>query len=229
MRLKTSQKQMSESLWTIAFLTLSGGLQDSYSYFVRGKVFANAQTGNLVFMASSLFDGDWSKFVHYLIPVLFFAGGVYAAERTRHFLSRYKKLHWRQWILLAEIILLCIVPWIAENIIANSIISFCCAMQVQSFRKFRGQAFNSTMCVANTRGAMESAAQYRQSHDPKKKEKLFNYLLVLFFFCLGAGLGSWLSPMLGLNTIWMSSLFLSVSLLMMFIEIDVEEEPNPFA
>lgn len=38
MKLKTSQRQMSESLWTIAFLTLSGGLQDAYSYFVRGKL-----------------------------------------------------------------------------------------------------------------------------------------------------------------------------------------------
>lgn len=155
MKLKTSQRQMSESLWTIAFLTLSGGLQDAYSYFVRGKVFANAQTGNLVFMAASLFEGDWQTFIHYLIPVLFFAGGVYFAARARYFLSRYQKIHWRQWILLMEIVLLCLVPWIRENIIANSIISFCCAMQVQSFRKFRGQPFNSTMCVANSRGAME--------------------------------------------------------------------------
>lgn len=229
MKLKTSQKQMSESLWTIAFLTLSGGLQDSYSYFVRGKVFANAQTGNLVFLASSLFEGDWMKFIHYLIPVLFFACGVYAAARARTFLSRFRKIHWRQWILFAEILLLCLVPFIEDNVIANSVISFCCAMQVQSFRKFRGQAFNSTMCVANTRGAMESLAHFRESRDPRKKEKLINYLLVLFFFCLGAGVGSWLATKLGLATIWISSLFLTVSLLMMFIEIDVEEESNPFA
>ncbi len=229
MKLKTSQRQMSESLWTIAFLTLSGGLQDAYSYFVRGKVFANAQTGNLVFMAASLFEGDWQTFIHYLIPVLFFAGGVYFAARARYFLSRYQKIHWRQWILLMEIVLLCLVPWIRENIIANSIISFCCAMQVQSFRKFRGQPFNSTMCVANSRGAMESLALFRQSHDPASRQKFFNYGLVLFFFCLGAGLGAFLSRFLGMQTIWMSCLFLSISLLLMFIEIDVEEEPNPFA
>ena len=41
-------KQMSESFLTAAFLSLSGGLQDAYTYIYRGHVFANAQTGNIV-------------------------------------------------------------------------------------------------------------------------------------------------------------------------------------
>ena len=40
----TSHRQMSESLLTAAFLSVSGGLQDAYTYISRGKVFANAQT-----------------------------------------------------------------------------------------------------------------------------------------------------------------------------------------
>ena len=38
-------KQMSESFLTATFLSVSGGLQDAYTYIFRGKVFANAQTG----------------------------------------------------------------------------------------------------------------------------------------------------------------------------------------
>ena len=34
--------QMSESFLTAVFLSLSGGLQDAYTYLFRGKVFANA-------------------------------------------------------------------------------------------------------------------------------------------------------------------------------------------
>lgn len=33
--------QMSEAVSTGVFLTLSGGFQDAYTYFCRGKVFAN--------------------------------------------------------------------------------------------------------------------------------------------------------------------------------------------
>ncbi|MFR8333575.1 MAG: YoaK family protein [Oscillospiraceae bacterium] len=42
--------QMSESFLTAVFLSLSGGLQDAYTYLFRGKVFANAQTGNIVLL-----------------------------------------------------------------------------------------------------------------------------------------------------------------------------------
>ena len=43
--------QTSESFRLSAILSLSGGLQDAYTYNVRGQVFANAQTGNVVLMA----------------------------------------------------------------------------------------------------------------------------------------------------------------------------------
>ena len=69
--------QMSESMMTIAFLTMSGGLQDAYSYCVRGKVFANAQTGNIVLMSGHFFDGQWAEGFQYLVPILFFAFGVF--------------------------------------------------------------------------------------------------------------------------------------------------------
>ena len=44
--------QMSEAFITALFLSVSGGLQDVYTYLYRGKVFANAQTGNIVLMLS---------------------------------------------------------------------------------------------------------------------------------------------------------------------------------
>ena len=46
--------QMSESFLTAVFLSLSGGLQDAYTYLFRGKVFANAQTGNIVLLSAAL-------------------------------------------------------------------------------------------------------------------------------------------------------------------------------
>ena len=48
MYLRNHHGQMSESLLTASFIILSGGLQDAYTYLCRGKVFANAQTGNIV-------------------------------------------------------------------------------------------------------------------------------------------------------------------------------------
>ncbi len=54
--------QMSEAFITALFLSVSGGLQDVYTYLFRGKVFfANAQTGNIVLMAVNLFAGEWGE------------------------------------------------------------------------------------------------------------------------------------------------------------------------
>ena len=46
--------QMSEAFITALFLSVSGGLQDVYTYLYRGKVFANAQTGNIVLLSAAL-------------------------------------------------------------------------------------------------------------------------------------------------------------------------------
>ena len=67
--------QMSESFLTAVFLSLSGGLQDAYTYLFRGKVFANAQTGNIVLLSTNIMDGRWDKVLHYLVPLCAFALG----------------------------------------------------------------------------------------------------------------------------------------------------------
>ena len=49
-----AHKQMSEAFLTAAFLSISGGLQDAYTYLARGNVFANAQTGNIVLLSQHI-------------------------------------------------------------------------------------------------------------------------------------------------------------------------------
>ena len=41
------------------------------------------------------------------------------------------------------------------NVPANVILSFSCAVQVNTFRKFRGIPFATTMCIGNMRSATE--------------------------------------------------------------------------
>ena len=71
----THSRQMSDAFRTTVFLTLSGGFQDAYTYMGRGKVFANAQTGNIVLMATNFCEGDFAKALRYLLPLLAFAAG----------------------------------------------------------------------------------------------------------------------------------------------------------
>ena len=131
---------MSEAFCTAMFLSVSGGLQDVYTYLYRGKVFANAQTGNIVLCSVKLFEGDWSAVLHYLVPLCFFALGVFTAELLRQKFQQMQRLHWRQLVVLCEIVMLFVVGFFPQewNLVANALVSFACAMQVQAFRKVNG-------------------------------------------------------------------------------------------
>ncbi len=223
-----SHKQMSEAFVTAAFLSVSGGLQDAYTYISRGKVFANAQTGNIVLLSQHIFAGDFGSTLHYLIPVIFFALGVAAAELIRQKYQRAERIHWRQLVLILEILLLFLVGFLPDqfNLIANALVSFSCAMQVQAFRKVNSFAFASTMCIGNIRSGMESLCAYHKTHNRDTLYKASHYFGVIFLFASGAGLGSCFIPLWGLKTIWASCLLLMVSFLLMFIREEIEEHPE---
>ena len=104
-----TEKQMSEAFLNNMFLALSGGLQDAYTYLCRGKVYANAQTGNIVLLSTYLCNGEWAAAGRYLVPVLAFMAGIFAAECVHRRFRRMERVHWRQMILLAEIVLLAAV------------------------------------------------------------------------------------------------------------------------
>ena len=215
---------MSESLLTAAFIILSGGLQDAYTYLCRGKVFANAQTGNIVLFSSYLFDGEWNRCVRYLIPVLSFLLGIFVAECIHRHFKYMEKVHWRQLIIMVEIILLFAVGFLPQkvNILANAVVSFVCAMQVQTFRKVRGHAYASTMCIGNMRSGTEALCVYFHTHDREVLHKALTYFGIIGLFAVGAGLGSLLTNQLAEKGIWVSCILLMVSFLIMFVQ-DKEE------
>ena len=217
--------QMSESFLTAVFLSLSGGLQDAYTYLFRGKVFANAQTGNIVLLSTNIMDGRWDKVLHYLVPLCAFALGVLAAEKMREHFQAMQRLHWRQLVVLGEVLLLFAVGFFPAgwDIVANALVSFACAMQVQAFRKVHGYPFASTMCIGNLRSGMDALVAFGHSHDKNALWKSLQYFAIIFIFALGAGIGTQCVGIFGERTIWLSCALLLVSLCFMFIKEDLPE------
>jgi len=82
-------------------IIFSAGLHDAYSFFCRGGVFANAQTGNIVLMSMNIASGNAAGTVKYIVPLAFFTLGVIVAKVLFLVLGE-KKLFWKQAVLLAE-------------------------------------------------------------------------------------------------------------------------------
>lgn len=217
---KKENFQMSEAFLTAVFIILSGGFQDSYTYCCRGGVFANAQTGNIVLLATGLFKGEIRSVLKYIVPIVSFLIGIAIAEIVKINLKASKSLHWRQTVLLFEMVLLCAVSFIPHrfDLMANALVSFVCAMQIQTFPTVRGHAYASTMCIGNMRNAVESLVTYSKTREIRILKKSLIYFSVILIFALGAGIGCQVTSALGQKAILVCCLLLFISFNMMFID-----------
>ena len=209
--------QTSESFRVCAILSFSGGLQDAYTYNVRDHVFANAQTGNVVLMSQNLMSGNIRNGLHYILPLVAFAVGVFIAERVEHKFKNAKKMHWRQMIIIMEMIMLFIVGFLPKelNMAANILVSLSCAMQVQTFRTVHGFGYASTMCIGNLRSGTESLSVYIRDKNRDALYKALHFFGIIIIFSIGAGVGGVLSIHFGAGTIWISVILLALAALIM--------------
>ena len=210
--------QMSEAFLNSAFLALSGGFQDAYTYNSRDEVCCNAQTGNVVLMSQHFMAGQWMAGLSYFFPIIIFALCVWVAEKIQGKYKYARKLHWSQGILAAEILILFIVGFIPTefNMLANAMASFACAMQVQSFRKVNGYSYASTMCIGNLRSGTAALSVYCREKRPEQLKQALFFFGIIFFFAIGAGGGGNLSLRLGIPAIWVSDVLLLISFILMF-------------
>ncbi len=193
-------------------IMFSAGFQDAYTYIVRHGVFANAQTGNIVLMGTYLLQKDGSQAIHYLLPLLAFGLGILTSSQIE--LNLDKNLGFaKRLVLILEIISLGIVGFIPDKyfFIANMLVSFSCAMQLQSFRSIKSHAYASTMCIGNFRSGVDAISNYIHSGEKSSLKNALYYILVVGVFALGAGLGGNISAVIGIRAIWISVVILIIT------------------
>ncbi len=213
------QIHTSESLFIGIILAISGGFMDVYSYMGRGQVFANAQTGNIILFGIHLSQGEWDIAIQYLFPVLAFTTGISVSAFSRLKLkTRFQKLHWRQFTVFVEAIILMAVAFIPynHNLIANSLTSLACGIQVESFKKINGNNIATTMCIGNLRSATDALCEYVESKKAIFKYRSLLYYGVIVCFLIGAIIGNELIIFYGLKSILVCSVLLFLAFIFMF-------------
>jgi len=196
---ESEQKRMqrSESFLVGALLAVSGGFLDAYTYLCRGGVFANAQTGNMVLLALRASERRWREAGMYLIPILAFFAGVLVAESIKtHRKTAGGRFHWRHLVLGVEIATLTAASFIPRggwNGAVNILVSFVCALQVETFRTVQGNPFASTMCTGNLRSGTDALYHGLFRHDRIQLRRSALYFGIIACFICGAALGGVLS------------------------------------
>jgi uncharacterized membrane protein YoaK (UPF0700 family) len=173
-----------ETLRIASLLAFSGGYLEAYTWIVH-RVFANAQTANLVFLWINVTGGEWAKALHYVPPLLAFSLGVVMASLLKWFApQRASRIS-----SLVEIVFLFIVAVLHNRLpgVAGTLgISFVAALQTASFPKVEGWNYSSVMATNNFRQAVEGlfiAFAGSAEARPFRRPHVFGVICVAF----GAG------------------------------------------
>ena len=174
------------SLLLIACLfTMVGGYLDAYSYLAHGHVFANAQTGNFVFLAVDVSGQQWAQASRHLPPIAAFALGVAAAK----LLSIRSRKHPFFATLLCQgielAILTTLVFWGGYLPDAGMVptLSFVAALQNTSFSALGPWSFNSAMTTGNLRSAVSGSILWmagRETEMNRGKAAAFGFICLSF-------------------------------------------------
>ena len=77
-----------------ALLTVSAGMMGAYTFNLRGGVFCNAQTANVVLMAMAIGQGNWLEGGYYLLPISAYLAGAFLSEILPSPVRRFGFLRW---------------------------------------------------------------------------------------------------------------------------------------
>ena len=182
-------------------LTLVGGYLDAYTYFMRGGVFANAQTGNIVKLGIALANKARDTYLFFLAPICSFALGLIVALTIKEVLERRKVRLVRRSILALEIACLAVVGLVPLgeewNMLANCIVSFVAAIQYETFTTFRGEAIVTTMSTGNLKKCVDALFAGIIHHDVDKLLRAGLFITIIASFTLGAFCGTRCCDLLG--------------------------------
>ena len=197
-------------------LTAVGGFFDAYTFVNCDGIFANAQTGNLIFVGIDLIEGNFSEVIHYSIPILSFVIGVLVSKFIE---TKYKELSIFKHIymlLLTQIAALIIISIKHEYFgvdIRPIVISFICAIQFDGFRKVNNLVFASVFCTGNLRSMSEHLYKYFVLKKKESKIPFLIYLSVITVFLSGVLLGAAMSKYLLNKAIIVPVFIISINLI----------------
>jgi uncharacterized membrane protein YoaK (UPF0700 family) len=187
----TGIRARAETLPIAILLAGVGGFLDAYT-FVGHRVFANAQTGNLVLFGIDAASAHWHSAALRLAPIAAFVAGVIAVEvlgtlRDRRGLRRPVRI-----ALTIEIALLAIVASLSDGTseLATTIpVAFAAAIQFSVFRVLGDTPYTTLLASGNLRSTTAAAYRWLLTREPAAARTARRFAAVVAAFAVGAVVG----------------------------------------
>ncbi len=221
MSLKEQQQQRylaCERRGVFLLLTISAGMMGAYTYNLRGGVFCNAQTANVVLLAMALGKGQWRSGLYYLIPITAYIAGAFVSEILPTPVKRMKLLRWDTFLVGIETLVLFVIGWIPLTVphhVVQVMINFICSMQYNTFRQAEGVPMATTFCTNHVRQLGISLARFLRHHDRPALKRGGSHASMLLAFLCGGILLTACCGLFGAKTIWLAMIPMLVNFCML--------------
>ena len=196
---------IASTLTCATLLAGAGGLLDAVVYLNHGHVFANAMTGNVIFLGIAVMGRDWGQILPHAAPILAFLAGVIASHLLRGVPVRNGTLL----TLALEIVALFAIGFLppeTPQLTFTITIAFVSAFQVTTFRRVGRFTYNSTFITGNLRDMAEGAFDHFYAVDPALREigraKSVKMGLICLSFLAGATAGALVAARFPAHAVW---------------------------
>lgn len=194
-------------------LMMSSGLLGAFTYSIRGNIFCNAQTGNLVLFGMAIGNGEWKQAAYLLIPITAYCLGAAVSEILPVSVKKAGLLRWDTILIGIEIIVTLMLGFVPESApyqISQIAINFICSMQYNTFRQAEGVPMATTFCTNHVRQVGISLVKWMRKKDKSVLERGSRHGEMLFMFIAGAVAGTVLCRYFLGKAIWGASILLLI-------------------
>lgn len=196
---------MCERNWVYDVLMAVAGFFGAYTYLLRGNVFCNAQTGNVVLMGLALGAGEWGQALYYLIPISAYILGALVSELLPNPVKRRLPLRWDTLLIAIEMLaaaLVGLIPLSAPVQISQVAINFIASMQYNTFRQAEGIPMATTFCTNHIRQIGVGLAKAVGKKDGVAMRRGLIHAGMVSAFFSGAAVLTFLCPLLEERAVW---------------------------
>ncbi len=206
--MNTTNKYLAcEHKMIFALLMISAGMMGGYTYTVRGGVFCNAQTANVVLMSIAFGQRRFSDGIYFLIPIFAYMFGAFISEALPSPVKKLGFLRWDTYLVIFETFILFIIGFIPQSAphqITQVIINFIASMQYNTFRRAEGVPMATTFCTNHIRQVGVAAAKVLRKKDREALLRGLTHLGMICCFFAGGTAVAVISNYIPEKSIWLA-------------------------
>jgi uncharacterized membrane protein YoaK (UPF0700 family) len=202
-------------------LTVANAFLDSYTYLARGGVFANVQTGNVIFFALRMSERKPVSALAHVWPILAFIAGVGLASYLKSGRVEAYLTHPLRWTMALQVAVLAVIGFVPSTVPHTYVtvpISFVAAVQIGLFRSIGDLVYLPVATTGNLMRLVESGYDGFVEGKEESRRAFGIYALLTMFFAGGAVIGALPTRAWSVHAIWLPAGFLAVTLALFIVD-----------